>query len=161
MNQKTTLKTIPATESEIIAAFDALDTVDKKYAYLFKLGDDLPAMDPELKTDENLVKGCQSTLWFHLTQQAGHFHLQADSDSQVIKGIAALLVRLVEGRTAEEVLTINMDFIDKIKIWKLASNRNNGLMAMLGHIHAHARVEQSFSAVDTDNLTQEERLQST
>jgi cysteine desulfuration protein SufE len=161
MDQKTTLKTIQATESEIIAAFEALDTVDEKYVYLFKLGDDLPPMDPELKTDENQVKGCQSTLWFHLTQQAGRFYLDADSDSMVIKGISALLSRLVEGRTAEEVLTINMDFIDKIKVWKLASERNNGLMAMLDHIHALARAEQPASAPDADSSTKEDQFRPT
>ena len=160
MDQKTTLKTIQATESEIIAAFEALDTVDEKYAYLFKLGDDLPPMDPELKTDENQVKGCQSTLWFHLTQQAGRFYLDADSDSMVIKGISALLARLVEGRTAEEVLTINMDFIDKIKVWKLASERNNGLMAMLDHIHALARIEKVNPTGDMENLTEEVKFSS-
>jgi cysteine desulfuration protein SufE len=161
MDQQTTLKTIPAIESEIVAAFEALETIDEKYAYLFKLGDDLPPMDPALKTDENRVKGCQSILWFHLTQQAGRFYLDADSDSMVIKGIAALLAKLVKGRTAEEVLTINMDFIDKIKVWKLASDRNNGLMAMLDHIHALARSEQPIPAADMDNLTQEERFRST
>ena len=160
MDQKTTLKTIQATESEIIAAFEALDTVDEKYAYLFKLGDDLPPMDPELKTDENQVKGCQSTLWFHLTQQAGRFYLDADSDSMVIKGISALLARLVEGRTAEEVLTINMDFIDKIKVWKLASERNNGLMAMLDHINALARIEKVNPTGDMENLTEEVKFSS-
>jgi cysteine desulfuration protein SufE len=161
MDQKTTLQTIQATESEIIAAFETFDTVDEKYTYLFKLGDDLPPMDSTLKTDENQVKGCQSTLWFHLTQQAGRFYLDADSDSMVIKGISALLARLVEGRTAEEVLAINMDFIDKIKVWKLASDRNNGLMAMLDHIHTLARVEKVDPTADMENLTEEVKFRST
>ena len=155
------MKTIQTIESEIIEAFEALETVDEKYAYLFKLADNLPPMDPELKTDENQVKGCQSSLWFHLTQQVGRFHLKADSDSMVIKGISALLVRLVEGRTAEEVLRINMDFIDRIKVWKLASERNNGLMAMLDHIHVLARVEQPAPAPDVDSSTKEDQFRPT
>jgi len=129
------MKPIPAVEGEIIATFEALNTVDEKYALLFQLAEALPAMDPALKTEGNLVRGCQSKLWFHLSQEAGRFHLQADSDSQVIKGIAALLVRLVKGRTAAEIQTISLDFIDQIKIWKLPSERNNGLMAMLAHLH--------------------------
>ncbi|MFU8827326.1 MAG: SufE family protein [Brevefilum sp.] len=133
------MKSIQAVEREIISTFEALELIDEKYALLFQLGEDLPPMDPSLKTDQNLVRGCQSTLWFHLTQTDGCFHLQADSDSLVIKGIAALLVRLVEGRTAEEVLSISMDFIDQLNIWKLASERNNGLIAMLDHLHTRAR----------------------
>jgi len=133
------VKSIRAVEREIIASFEALESIDEKYALLFQRGEDLPAMDPSLKTDQNLVRGCQSTLWFHLTQAGGRFYLQADSDSLVIKGIAALLAKLVEGRTAEEVLSISMDFIDQLNIWKLASERNNGLMAMLDHLHSQAR----------------------
>jgi cysteine desulfuration protein SufE len=133
------MKTIAAEEHEILQTFAAFTTVDEKYAYLFQVGEALPPLDPVLKTDENLVKGCQSLLWFNLSQEGDRFYLQADSDSLVIKGIAALLVRLVAGRTAEEILTINMDFIDQLKIWKLASERNNGLMAMLAHLHDAAR----------------------
>ena len=152
------MKTIQAIESEIIETFEALETVDEKYTYLFKLGDNLPPMDLALKTDENQVKGCQSSLWFNLKQEDGCFYLEADSDSMVIKGISALLVRLVEGRTAEEVLKINLNFIDKLQIWKLASDRNNGLIAMLDHIYTLARVEQPTPATGMDNLTKEERF---
>lgn len=137
------MKTIDAVKNEIITTFEALTTIDEKYALLFQLGESLPPLDPALKTDENLVKGCQSTLWFHLSHTEGRFYLQADSDSLVIKGIASLLARLVEGRTAEEILTINLDFIDQIKVWKLASERNNGLLSMLEHIHTLARRDQA------------------
>lgn len=133
------MKTLQAVEREIVASFEGLSTIDEKYALLFQLGEDLPPMDPSLKTDQNLVRGCQSTLWFHLSQVDGCFHLQADSDSLVVKGIAALLAKLIEGRTAEEVLSISMDFINRLNIWKLASERNNGLMAMLDHLHTRAR----------------------
>jgi len=96
-------------------------------------------MPPALKTNANLVKGCQSKLWFFLREESGRFNLSADSDSMVIKGIAALLVQLVEGRTAEEISLITLDFLDHIQIWKLASARNNGLVAMLDHLHQQAR----------------------
>lgn len=154
------MKSIQAVEREIIASFEAFSTIDEKYTLLFQLGEDLPTMDPDLKTDTNQVKGCQSSLWFHLTQEAGLFYLQADSDSQVIKGIAALLVRLVEGRTAVEIQTINMDFIDRIKVWKLASERNNGLVAMLDHIHALARIEETAQAPGLPNDENEDKFKS-
>jgi cysteine desulfuration protein SufE len=70
MDQQTGMKTIQAIEREIIAAFEGLSTIDEKYAYLFQLGEDLPPMDAALKTEENLVRGCQSTLWFHLSPRS-------------------------------------------------------------------------------------------
>ena len=154
------MKTLQAVEREIIASFEGLSTIDEKYALLFQLGEDLPPMDPNLKTDRNLVRGCQSTLWFHLTQTDGCFHLQADSDSLVIKGIAALLVRLVEGRIAEEVLSISMDFIDQLNIWKLASERNNGLMAMLDHLHTRARQAEEAPSHGLPNPNNEDTFRS-
>ena len=126
---------LDAAEKEIVDEFANLPDVDAKYAHLFRLGEELPEMDSSLKHAGNLVQGCQSKLWFFLYQEDGRHYLLADSDSMVIKGIAALLARLVHGRTAEEVCAIRMDFIDEMQIWKLASNRNNGLVAMLEHIH--------------------------
>jgi len=133
------MKSVKEVEKEIIEAFQKLPSVDAKYAYLFALAEDIPDMPPALKTNANLVKGCQSKLWFFLNEESNLFSLSADSDSMVIKGIAALLVQLVEGRTAEEISLITLDFLDHIQIWKLASARNNGLVAMLDHLHQHAR----------------------
>lgn len=138
-NQKNHLKSIKAVEEEIITEFQELDDVDAKYIHLFQLGAELPSMDPAQKTDQNLVRGCQSTLWFHLAENDGKLTLSADSDSLVIKAIAAMLARVVEGRTPAEIQSINMDFIDELKIWKLSSERNNGLLAMLDHIKKQAK----------------------
>jgi len=138
-NETKPLKTIQAVEEEIIQEFQQLDDIDAKYIHLFQLGTEMPPMNPALKTDQNLVDGCQSKLWFHLAENDDKLTLSADSDSLVIKAIAALLVRIIEGRSPEEVQTINLDFIDDLKIWKLASERNNGLIAMLDHIKAQAK----------------------
>jgi len=134
-------KSISELEREIVEAFDRLPSVDEKYAYLFQLGNELSEMPAVLKDQTNLVEGCQSKLWFSLTEESGQFSLAADSDSMVIKGIAALLAKLVEDRTAEEISQISMDFIDQLDIWKLPSERNNGLMAMLTHLHRHVRLK--------------------
>lgn len=139
------MKSIQQIEQEIIEEFNKYSDIDSKYEYLFQLGFDLPQMDPSLKTHETLVKGCQSTLWFYLEEEAGKLHLQVDSDSLVIKGIGALIVRLVEGRQAEDVKNLDLDFIDRLNIWKLASNRNNGLIAMMSHLHEQA---EQFSNAD-------------
>ncbi|MDF1519798.1 MAG: SufE family protein [Brevefilum sp.] len=132
------MKSITKTEQEIIEEFEQFSDIDSKYRHLFKLGNDLPEMDSSLKNDDTLVDGCQSKLWFQLSQEGGKLHLRADSDSMVIKGIGALLVRLVEGRKLEEINNINLGFLDTLNIWKLASYRNNGLLAMLDHLHKQA-----------------------
>lgn len=133
------MKTIKEVEKEFIEAFQNLSSVDAKYTYLFQLGNDLPDMLPAEKSNANLVKGCQSKLWFYLHEDAGQFKLSADSNSMVIKGIAALMVQLVRGRTVDEITQITLDFIDDLNIWKLPSARNNGLIAMLDHLHQQAR----------------------
>lgn len=132
------MKSIKQTEQEIIEEFEQFPDIDSKYSHLFKLGNDLPEMDSSLKNDDTLVDGCQSKLWFQLSQDDGKLHLHVDSDSMVIKGIGALLVRLVEGRRIEEISNLSLDFIDRLNIWKLASERNNGLLAMIDHLHKQA-----------------------
>lgn len=132
------MKSIEQTEQEIIEEFDQFPDIDSKYGHLFKLGNDLPDMDSSLKNDDTLVDGCQSKLWFQLSQDDDKLRLYIDSDSMVIKGIGALLVRLVEGRKLEEIKNINLRFLDALNIWKLASERNNGLLAMIDHLHEQA-----------------------
>ncbi|QRN84219.1 SufE family protein [Chloroflexota bacterium] len=140
------MKTIDAITQEIVAEFAQFDSVDEKYVHLFTLGDSLPPMDPSLKNEVNRVQGCQSKLWFQLQWKDDHFHLQADSDSSVIKAISALLVRVVENIPPGELQDLNLEFIDELKIWKLASERNNGLVAMLEHLKRQAAELQSKKA---------------
>ena len=133
-----TMKTIAQKEEEILAEFAQFATIDLKYEHLFQLGLNLPHLDPSVKTEENKVEGCQSKLWFHLSFQQGCATLAAESDSLVINGIAALIVRMVDGCTPEEIQKLDFEFIDRLSIWKLASTRNNGLLAMLAHIKKQA-----------------------
>ena len=135
-------------EKEIIAEFNALPDVDAKYAHLFQLAESLPKMAPELKTDANLVKDCQSALWCCLEWRDGGVHLSADSESLVMKGIAALLMRIVEGCQLEDIKHLNLDVIDRLQIWKLASERNSSLKALLKHIKTQARDLQHRSAAE-------------
>ncbi len=133
------MKSIETIEQEILSEFDALADVDAKYMHLFEIGKDLPPLPEALKTEANRVQGCQSDLWFNLYETDGRLHLQAESDSLLISSLAALLARLVEGRTPDEVTEINFDFLDALEIWKMPSKRNNALIAMLDHIHARAK----------------------
>jgi cysteine desulfuration protein SufE len=132
------MKSIKLVEKEIIKEFEELADIDSKYGYLFKIGNELPDMDEALKNDKNFVSGCQSDLWFYLSQDQGRLNLQVHSDSMVVKGIGALFVRLVEGRKPEEIKELSLEFLDELKIWKLASNRNNGLLSMLAYLHDRA-----------------------
>jgi len=134
MNKRQDMKSMAEDEAAIITEFQAFLNIDAKYEHLFELAEQLPVLEAEQKTDENLVKGCQSKLWFSLQEINGKYRLLADSDSFVIKGIAALLARLIGGRSAAEIQNLSMDFIDRLEIWKLPSERNNGLIAMLDHI---------------------------
>ena len=127
-------------QQQIIENFDLLDAWDEKYAYLIELGTGMPAMAPELKTDETLVRGCQSNVWFHTDCKGGIFYLEADSDSLIVRGIAALLVEVFSGQPASEVAAADLSFIDTIGMWKnLSSSRNNGLMAMLEQLRLAAQ----------------------
>ena len=128
------MDSIEVIEGQIVAEFDRLETVDEKYAYLFRLGEQLAPMAAALKTEQNQVKGCQSTLWFYLDRRDGRYYLLADSDSMVMKGIAALLARVIAGQPAEAICTLELDFLDALGIWRLPSERNNGLVAMLDHL---------------------------
>jgi cysteine desulfuration protein SufE len=92
------------------------------------------------------VRGCQSELWFVLHEDGARLHLQAESDSLMISGIAALLVRLVEGRPPEALADLSLDFLDALQLTKMPSRRNNGLQAMLDHIKTRAR--QTSAQVD-------------
>jgi cysteine desulfuration protein SufE len=134
------METMKELEQEIIKEFEKFPDIGAKYAHLFAIGEALPMLDMDYKTEENLVDGCQSKLWFFLSVNDGKYYLAVDSDSLVIKGIAALIVRLVDGRTRDEIQQISMDFIDELEIWKLPSERNNGLMAMLEHLRTQANL---------------------
>lgn len=139
------MKTIAQKEAEIISEFEQFNDIDSKYEYLFNLGAGLPPMDPSLKTDLNEVAGCQSKLWFYLSFPDGRAKLAAESDSLVINGITALLAKVIEGCPPEQIQDLSLDFIDQLDIWKLASKRNNGLVAMLAHIKEQARQYNSFN----------------
>jgi cysteine desulfuration protein SufE len=140
------MRSIQDVEAEIIAEFAALPGLDAKFTHLFELGQALPPFPVRLKTEANRVRGCQSELWFVLQEDGGRLHLQAESDSLMISGIAALLVRLVEGRRPEALAELSLDFLDALQLAKMSSRRNNGLQAMLDHIKTRAR--QTSAQVD-------------
>ena len=112
-----------------------------KYDYLISLSDTLPAMDPALRNEKNLIGGCQSRVWVSSEMRDGKMYYSADSDAIITKGIVALLVRVMSGRSAEEVATMELYFIDEIGLGEnLSPTRSNGLRAMVKQMKLSALV---------------------
>ena len=127
------------TQQELIDEFAMFSDWQDRYEHLIELGKDLPLIAPENKTDDNLVRGCQSRVWLYAAPQNGHIHFTADSDAMITKGIVALLVRVFNDRTPEEIIGASTDFIDTIGLRAhLSPNRANGLSAMIDQMKRYA-----------------------
>jgi cysteine desulfuration protein SufE len=126
------LNSIPATENEIIEEFSLFDSWDDKYEYIIDLGKKLPALEDQYKSDENRVRGCQSTVWLVSDYREGKILFKADSDSVIVKGLISMLIRVLSGHTTDEILEAKLDFINKIGMnTHLAQTRSNGLLSMV------------------------------
>ena len=133
------LKTIQETEDEITDEFSFFDNWQDKYEYLIELGKKLNDYPEAERKDDNKVKGCQSSVWLTTTGSNGAIVFKADSDSTIVKGLIALLVRVLSGRTPDEILNAKLDFIDKIGLKQhLAQTRANGLAAMIKQMKMYA-----------------------
>ena len=134
-----TTTTLAQTQQELISEFALFSDWQDRYEHLIELGKDLPLIAPENKTDDNLVRGCQSRVWLHAAPQNGLVHFTADSDAMITKGIVALLVRVFNDRTPEEIIGASTDFIDTIGLRAhLSPNRANGLSAMIDQMKRYA-----------------------
>lgn len=135
----TQLKTIQEVEDEITDEFSFFDNWQDKYEYLIELGKKLNDYPEAERKDENKVKGCQSSVWLTTSVSNGAIVFKADSDSTIVKGLIALLVRVLSGRTPDEILNAKLDFIDKIGLKQhLAQTRANGLAAMIKQMKMYA-----------------------
>jgi len=126
-------------QAELIAEFELFDNWLDRYQYLIDLGRKLPEFPPEWKTDEYLLHGCQSRVWIKALPENGRLNFQAISDSAIVSGLIALLMRIYSGRTPQEILATPPDFIDAIGLHEhLSPTRSNGLHAMIEAIKGHA-----------------------
>ena len=131
--------TIEEIQNQIVEEFSMYDDWMDKYAYLIEIGNGLEAMDEAHKTDDNLIKGCQSRVWFHAGLKDGQLYFEADSDAIITKGIAGLLIRVFSGQTPHDIVNANLDFIDKIGLTQhLSPTRSNGLLSMIKQIKYYA-----------------------
>lgn len=133
--------TINETQDEIIEEFEGLTDWMDRYAYIIELGNTLPEFPEEMKTPENLIEGCQSRVWIDAKRDTdGRIEFKADSDALIVKGIVALLMRVLDKRTPDEILGAELYFIDRIGLKEhLSPTRSNGLVAMVKQIHNYAR----------------------
>ena len=119
--------------------FSLLANWEEKYEYLIEMGMDLPAMKPENKVEKNLVKGCQSSVWFDVNCKDGNMVFEADSDSLVVKGMVAVLYKLFNNQPAKDVLDADLSFFEELGLWRhISSQRSNGLTAMVAHLKTKA-----------------------
>ena len=131
-------------QKEIVEEFSIFDDWLDKYNYLIELGNDLPELDPAYKTSEYLINGCQSKVWLHADLKEGKMMFKADSDAIIVRGIVALLVKALNGRTPEEILNNELFFIDEIGLRQnLSPTRSNGLLAMVKKMKLYAMAYQA------------------
>ena len=128
-------KTLQDVENEIIDEFSLFDDWLDKYEYLIELGKALKEYPEDRKTDDRLVKGCQSRVWIDFKIQDGKIFFNADSDAIITKGIISLLIRIYSGRTPAEILSSDFSVVEKIGLKEnLSPTRANGLVSMIGKI---------------------------
>lgn len=139
--------TINDTQDEIIEEFEGLTDWMDRYAYIIDLGNTLPDYPENEKIPQNLIEGCQSRVWITASRNTdGTLHFQADSDALIVKGIVALLMRVLNDRTPDEILGSELYFIDRIGLKEhLSPTRSNGLVAMVRQIHNYARAFKMLS----------------
>ncbi len=131
-------------QEEIIEEFSIFEDWLDKYDYLISLSDSLPAISGEHRTEEYLIEGCQSRVWVDAELVEGKMRYHADSDAIITKGIISLLIRVLDGRTPEEVLATELYFVDRIGLGEnLSPTRANGLVSMIKQMRLYALAFQT------------------
>ena len=132
-------------QDEIIAEFSDFDDWMDRYQMLIDMGGDQPPLEEQYKTEQNLIDGCQSRVWLQADLVDGKLQFRAESDALIVKGIVALLVRVLSDHTPQEILDADLYFIDRIGLREhLSPTRSNGLGAMLKQMKMYALAYKSI-----------------
>ena len=132
-------RSIEETEKEIVEEFSLFDDWEDKYEYIIDLGKKLPPLEEKYKKDENKVRGCQSTVWLAAEYNDGLIYYKAESDAVIVKGLISMLIRVLSGKPAEEIVQAKLDFIKEIGMMThLAQTRSNGLLSMVKQMKNYA-----------------------
>ena len=131
-------------QNEIVSEFSMFDDWMERYEYIIELGKGLPIIEAQFKTEDNIIKGCQSKVWVHAEEKDGKVVFSADSDAILTKGIIAILIRAFSNQTPAAILEANTDFIDEIGLKEhLSPTRANGLVSMIKQIKMYALAFQA------------------
>lgn len=131
--------TINEIQNNIIEDFDIFDEWLDRYEYIIEIGKNLPEISPEKKIKQNLIDGCQSKVWLDAQLDKDKIHFTADSDAIITKGLVALLIKILSGRTPQEIKNADLYFIKKIGLGdNLSPTRSNGLMSMIKQMKLYA-----------------------
>lgn len=142
--------TINEIQDQIIEEFADFDDWMDRYQLLIDLGSSQPKLDDKYKTEQNLIDGCQSRVWLQADMKDGLLHFQAESDALIVKGIVALLVRVLSDHTPEEILSADLYFIESIGLREhLSPTRSNGLLAMLRQMKLYALAYQARGGAES------------
>ncbi len=130
---------IETIKEELIDEFSMFEDWMERYEYMIELGKSLPIVEPQFKTDDNIIKGCQSKVWLHAELESDKIIFTADSDAIITKGIVAILIRVFSNQSPEIILKTNTEFIDEIGLKEhLSPTRANGLVSMIKKIKMYA-----------------------
>ena len=142
--------TINEIQDEIIQEFADFDDWMDRYQLLIDLGSSQPRLDDKYKTEQNLIDGCQSRVWLQADMKDGLLHFQAESDALIVRGIVALLVRVLSDHTPQEILVADLYFIESIGLREhLSPTRSNGLLAMLRQMKLYALAYQARGGAES------------
>jgi cysteine desulfuration protein SufE len=142
-------KNIAEIETEIIESFSFLESWEEKYEYIIETGKKLPELETRLKTEDKIIKGCQSTVWLVPSFVDGRVYFMADSDAIIVKGLVRMLIQVLSGHTPEEIIQARLEFMDQIGMHAhLAQTRSNGLRAMVSQMKEYARAYQIINLKD-------------
>ncbi len=134
------MSSIRQIQDEIISEFALLaDDREATLFYLMELGDKMPPLAGEYKTEDNLIKGCQSKVWLHADYKEGKVFFAADSNTDITRGLISLLVRILSGQTPDAIIDADLDFIEKIGMGQIiGSQRSNGFASMIKQMKMYA-----------------------
>lgn len=137
-------KTIKEKEEEITDEFSLFDNWEEKYEYIIDLGKKLDPLEDKFKLEENIIKGCQSTVWLTSFYENGRVFYKADSDAVIVKGLISMLIKVLSGQKPDEILNAKLEFIKDIGMMThLAQTRSNGLLSMVKQIKNYALAYKS------------------
>ncbi len=138
------MQSIQEIQNEIIDEFSMFEDWEERYQYMIDLGKELPLIQSQYKTEDNIIKGCQSKVWVHAEMNEDKIAFTADSDAIITKGIIAILIRVFSNQHPKDIIDANTDFIDKIGLKEhLSPTRANGLVSMIKQLKMYAIAYQT------------------